>query len=698
MLSFKAVPLLLHSSLACTTLLGFPPPAAKAGEVAAGLPGEGVSPASAGSTAADSLPRPVPFLAQSPLLCGGAAAAMVERFWGRKGVYGEDFRHLVRPAEGGIRFSDLLGELGGRGWEVAALADDPEGAATLVHQGIPVIALFEPDPGTLHYVVLVQWTGEDVAFHDPALRPDLVLSTEIFLARWQKTGYRGIVLLPPPKGIPGNASRAGDEASTRTEAEEMEREEDDSGGEPRLRDPLVRDLLLRSRGAFDDRRYDAAAELAREAADRDPDHAAAWRLLAASAFLRGRPADALRAWNRAGLPPVDLVQVRGASALHHTLVLARSGLEHRATLTPARLRLATRRTNLIPTVQRARSSYVPNRDGSVEVRIHVMERDPPWRSWPHLAAATLRGLAHGPVRISVPELLGAGRGHLLTVAGQWSSARPQASLAFSAPAPPLPGIVSVRGSWSREAYASTAGGEVQGDGTSASTSREVETARLALSVKDWIHPSIRGEARLHLDRWEGRGRFAGLGGEALALLFREQVGVRLGAAGWKGTGRQEGFSALEAEARWRSHLQRSGWIHTELRTGVVSVTEEAPKTLWPGAGIGMMRPYLLRAHPLEKGGRLRGDGLSRRLLHAGLEISTRAWLVGPARIRPGAFLDAATGGSSGAIDAVKVDAGGSLLVSVPGSSGHFEISVARGLTDGAGAFSLAWRESWWPSR
>lgn len=43
----------------------------------------------------------VPFVAQGPLLCGGAAAAMVERFWGVRGVYGEDFRHLVREDEGG---------------------------------------------------------------------------------------------------------------------------------------------------------------------------------------------------------------------------------------------------------------------------------------------------------------------------------------------------------------------------------------------------------------------------------------------------------------------------------------------------------------------------------------------------------------------------------------------------------------------
>ena len=50
----------------------------------------------------------VPYLPQSVLLCGGAAVAMVERWWGRRGVYAQDFADLVRPAEGGILTTDLV--------------------------------------------------------------------------------------------------------------------------------------------------------------------------------------------------------------------------------------------------------------------------------------------------------------------------------------------------------------------------------------------------------------------------------------------------------------------------------------------------------------------------------------------------------------------------------------------------------------
>ena len=43
------------------------------------------------------------------LLMGGAAAAMVMRYWGAAGIYAESFAPLVDRAAGGIRAEDLLG-------------------------------------------------------------------------------------------------------------------------------------------------------------------------------------------------------------------------------------------------------------------------------------------------------------------------------------------------------------------------------------------------------------------------------------------------------------------------------------------------------------------------------------------------------------------------------------------------------------
>ena len=58
----------------------------------------------------------VPFISQSELLCGGAAAAMVLRYWGERGISAETFSHLVDRSAAGIRTDVLVDELRRRGW------------------------------------------------------------------------------------------------------------------------------------------------------------------------------------------------------------------------------------------------------------------------------------------------------------------------------------------------------------------------------------------------------------------------------------------------------------------------------------------------------------------------------------------------------------------------------------------------------
>ena len=58
----------------------------------------------------------VPYLPQSEALCGGAAVAMVMRYWGATGIYAESFASLVDPRAKGIRGADLITSLTGRGW------------------------------------------------------------------------------------------------------------------------------------------------------------------------------------------------------------------------------------------------------------------------------------------------------------------------------------------------------------------------------------------------------------------------------------------------------------------------------------------------------------------------------------------------------------------------------------------------------
>src|SRR5688572_29888177 len=153
----------------------------------------------------------VPYIQQSEALCGGAAVAMVMRYWGETGVYAETFAPLVDRAAGGIRGDALLGALRERGWEARSFRGD----AALVQQRLaarqPVIALIEDRPGAFHYVVVVAWTADRVVLHDPARTPFRVLSQSAFESAWDKSSRWTLLALPPEgdrplKGpVPGTA-------------------------------------------------------------------------------------------------------------------------------------------------------------------------------------------------------------------------------------------------------------------------------------------------------------------------------------------------------------------------------------------------------------------------------------------------------------------------------------------------------------
>src|SRR4029077_10966787 len=61
----------------------------------------------------------VPYVPQGEDLCGGAAAAMVMRYWGERAVYAEAFAPLVDRAAHGIRTGALADDLRRRGWTAA---------------------------------------------------------------------------------------------------------------------------------------------------------------------------------------------------------------------------------------------------------------------------------------------------------------------------------------------------------------------------------------------------------------------------------------------------------------------------------------------------------------------------------------------------------------------------------------------------
>src|SRR5262245_51422090 len=63
----------------------------------------------------------VPFLAQTELLCGGAAAVMVFRYWGDAHADAQQFAPLVDRKAGGIADDALARAIDARGWRTQRL-------------------------------------------------------------------------------------------------------------------------------------------------------------------------------------------------------------------------------------------------------------------------------------------------------------------------------------------------------------------------------------------------------------------------------------------------------------------------------------------------------------------------------------------------------------------------------------------------
>src|SRR4051812_35885378 len=140
----------------------------------------------------------VPYVPQSEELCGGAAAAMVMRYWGATGVYAETFASLVDRREKGIRGRDLIDTLERRGWSAASFQGDEALVERSLEARRPLIALIEDRPGRFHYVVIVSWAAGKVIVHDPARRPFQVHDTAAFLRAWSRSDHWTLLALPPP--------------------------------------------------------------------------------------------------------------------------------------------------------------------------------------------------------------------------------------------------------------------------------------------------------------------------------------------------------------------------------------------------------------------------------------------------------------------------------------------------------------------
>jgi len=621
----------------------------------------------------------VPFIAQSELLCGGAAAAMVMRYWGERGVDAESFQSLVEPKAGGIRTDILAANLRGRDWNATAVEGSSETIAQELQQARPVIALVEDRPRIYHYVVVVARNADGVVFHDPARAPFRVMSAADFDKRWAAARRWMLVVTPPvARDRAGPVASSLDQgtpcdalvASAVRQAQQNRLEESERTLVGALSCPggaVFRELAgLRAV----QRRWPEAADLAAAALAREPDDGYASRLLATARFIGDDQLGALDAWNQAHEPRIDLIRIDGLVRTRYRVVERHLGLNTGEVLTRRALVRARRRLNELPSGFGA-VDFVPLSAGVAEVRATVVERSIVPRNSFDLAVV---GLATAVTReLVVPIVSATEGGEQITADWRFWAHRPLYQLSIAAPAP-WRGIWSVAARRERQPFTTTFSPTVHDS--------------LQLDVADWANGVVRWQIGGGIDRWNERRVFPTAAAAMRLTSAADRLDARAQVRSW--FGERIRFGQAEVRVRARSSSRLEGFVVTA-DGGVAAVTDSAPPDLWFAGDTGRARPLLLRAHPiLTDGERFRTERMARIFAHETTEVQ-HWWRVGPFRTGFATFVDTGLTArrlSGGAI--TDVDVGVGLRGSYPGRAGALRLDIARGIRDGHVAISAVY--------
>jgi len=539
---------------------------------------------------------------------------MVLRFWGVRGVDAESFTHLVDHRAGGIRTTDLIRELDGRGWAAVAVPGSEARLADEINRnGRPVVALIEERPGAYHYVVVVGAPERGFIFHDPARSSYRVLARREFLARWRPASMWMALVAPrqaaSPEPLPVTTVADARPVPETTRCDALVADGvrlagagDYAGSERTLTSALscpggaaYRELAgLRAV----QKRWSDAASLAETAVGADASDAYAWRLLATARFLQDDRTGALAALNRAGEPAIDTVQIIGLRRTRASVVEHQLDVERGEVLTSGVFNRARRRLDDVPAIRSGTLEFVPLTSGRAEVRATVDERGLFPTSLNDLAELGARAIFQRDPRVSISSMTG--NGERLDLQYRIRPGRPRLGMTLSAPAA-WGGVLSVQGMWERQPF----------DSPLVETS-ERTTARVAWT--DWMSGRFQVSVRGGADHWQDIGTRAMVGAMARAASLDNRISVRLDVDTWMGDTR---FSSAKAIAKYSSSNRREGLVFVA-SAGAGVASDGLPIESWFAGDSGNARPgpVLLRAHGLVEDSRyFRTDMMGRTIVH-----------------------------------------------------------------------------------
>lgn len=642
----------------------------------------------------------VPYVPQSESLCGGAAIAMVMRYWGAASVYAETFADLVDPAADGIHGADLLKALRSRGWDATSFRGDAAGVRTRLSARQPVVALIQDRPGRFHYVVVVGWSPGHVIAHDPARGPFRIFDEKAFDESWRASDYWSLVASPPSSGDITEESTARTPLSTLSSTNRVEPEAicselvkegvrlagaDDIDGArglfelaaascPDASGPWREMAGLHALAA----EWPLAAADARRALAKDFNDAHAARILATALYLMNDSDGALDAWNRVGEPTIDLVNISGLDRTRFAVAARTMGLEPKMLVTRRSLAAARRRIAEMPAAQATRVTFRPGENGRAQVDATVIERLLFPKSPIAFATMGLHALTdrEAVVTIASPS----GGGEAWTASWRWWERRPKVAAGLEAPSP-FGGIWGVNLFGERQSYADRGG------------AFEESRRRASFHVSNWTLGGLRWEGTVGVDRFgaaeAARDTRAIAGGASLQQRFlSDRAFVEARTQLWVG---QVETWTFAVGSEWRSKARNEGAVLIA-RAADALAASNAPLALWPGAGTGQGREGLLRAHPLIDDGVIHDAVFGHHVINGGIEW--RRWVQParkPVRFAPAVFIDSgrAFRGLDSTNERWQYDIGTGFRFALPGS-GVLRIDLAHGLRDGGTVLSMGW--------
>jgi hypothetical protein len=143
-----------------------------------------------------SLEAEVPFLPQTPDLCGGAAVAMVFRYWGDTQADVQQFAPLVDRKAGGIAQTALVAAVRERGWQATAFTGSVDALRGHLGRRQPIVVLLHDRGRRYHYVVVTAVDTAGVTVHDPSWGPSRLIRHDEFARRWGAARFWSLAIVP----------------------------------------------------------------------------------------------------------------------------------------------------------------------------------------------------------------------------------------------------------------------------------------------------------------------------------------------------------------------------------------------------------------------------------------------------------------------------------------------------------------------